>query len=126
MTKRIIPGLNSPQSDQARALLGQISTETALIASSSEPARRRALKYLINRIKVHLDGVSAPKKARLSRLLRERQEHRCPVCGEPLPNDPDAVEKHRLNRNGGYDDPRTIELRHRHCHRSEHAASDWS
>lgn len=126
MKTQMIPGLNPTQSDQTRALLERTFTEIATIACGTETARRRALKYLINRIKVHLDGVSAPEKVRLSRSLRQRQKGICPACQLLLPADSDGVEKHRLNRNAGYDDAKTIELRHRDCHRAEHAASDWA
>lgn len=126
MTIRTIPGLTPTQSEQARTLLEQTLLAADVIAGGDEAAQRRTLKYLINRVKVHLDGVSAPEKVKLAEVLRERQGNICPACGLPLPADADAVEKHRLIRGQGYTDPSTIELRHRECHRSEHAAKQWS
>jgi hypothetical protein len=125
MLIRAIPGLTPTQSEQARALLEQILLASVAIAGGDEAVRRRVLKCFINRVKVQLDGVSAPEKVKLAQPLRERQGGICPVCGLELPVDPDAVEKHRLNRSRGYADPSNIELRHRKCHRSEHAAEQW-
>ena len=126
MTARNIPGHDRDQSEQARALFDNLLAGAGGIANGDEVTRRRTLKYLNNRVKVHLDGIPASEKVKLSHKLRERQYGICPRCGLPLPADPDAVEKHRLDRNGGYADAARIELRHRECHRSEHAANDWS
>jgi hypothetical protein len=98
MTIGTIPGLTPNQSEQACTLLEQTLLAARLISGGDEAPRRRILKYLINRVKVHLDGVAAPEKVRLAQVLRERQGNLCPACSLPLPPDPDAVEKHRLNR----------------------------
>jgi hypothetical protein len=121
-----IPGLTDRQSEQARDLLDTIFNGSTAVAGGDENTRRRTLKFLVNRIKVYLDGITASEKVQLTQFLRERQDGICPVCKLPLPADPDAVEKHRLDRQRGYDDHTNLELRHRGCHRSEHASEGWS
>ena len=125
MSNRTIRDLDPSQSKLARDLLEHVVATAGKIAKGDERSYRRILKFLVNRLKVRLDGRSAPEKVKLAQELRARQNGICLACGLPLPSDPDEVEKHRVNRGVGYDDAR-IELRHRKCHRAEHAAADWA
>jgi len=121
-----IPGLSAQQSQQARDLLDVILLTAATISNGDEGTRRRVLGFLRNRLKVHLDGISAPEKVKLTAELRERQGNECPVCKKQMSLDPDEVEKHRTNRGQGYANPNTIQLRCRACHRDEHKTERWS